>query len=135
MSLSQADDKENLRVPTITIPAPNMSRRTQAQADWVPCTPATLSTPAPASRKKATWKPTDDQTLLECLRQQQAAGHQSDTGFKPVAWTACALALKDSEKRSGGGKMQVVFYNSLKHCVGTMLKSFSYITSCTTSSA
>ena len=59
---------------------------------------------APAvSRKKASWKPADDEMLLECLRQQQEAGHQSDTGFKPVAWTACALALKDGEKRSGGG--------------------------------
>lgn len=94
MSLSQADDKnnkENLRrVTTITIPPQNKSRR----SDFIQCT-----TPV---RKKASWKLVDDETLLECLRQQQAAGHQSDTGFKPVAWTACALALKGSEKLSGG---------------------------------
>ena len=32
MSLSQAGDKENLRVPTITIPP----QKSQARADWVP---------------------------------------------------------------------------------------------------
>jgi hypothetical protein len=101
MSLSQADDKENLRqVTTITIPAQNKSRR----SDFIQC--ATPHWQA-ASRKKASWKLADDETLLECLRQQQAAGHQSDTGFKPVAWTACALALKGSEKLSGGSPKTV----------------------------
>ena len=45
----------------------------------------------------------DDEILVECLQQQQAAGHKSDTGFKPVAWTACVLALKDSEKNRAVG--------------------------------
>jgi hypothetical protein len=97
MSRSQSGDKENFGVTqaSTTVASRNMSQHT----DWVQCNPAT---PAPATRKKASWKPADDEILLECLRQQQAAGHQSDTGFKPVTWTACALALRDSEKRSGG---------------------------------
>ena len=54
-----------------------------------PSTPQTFGKP-----RKASWKlAVDDQTLLECLKQQQAAGNQSDTGFKTVAWTACAIAL------------------------------------------
>ena len=96
--MSISGDKENIGVTTI--PPQNISQNISQRTDWVQCTPAT---PAPASRKKASWKPVDDEILLECLRQQQAAGHQLDTGFKPVAWTACALALKDSDKRSGGG--------------------------------
>ena len=88
--LSTGSDKENLQV---------LPQNSGISQNMVQCTP---TTPAPVSRKKASWKPVDDELLLECLQQQQAADHQSDTGFKPVAWTACVLALKDSEKRSGG---------------------------------
>ena len=66
----------------------------------------TATQPAQAQRKpkKANWKlAVDDETLLECLKQQQAAGNQLDTGFKPVAWTACGISLQGSEKLSGGG--------------------------------
>jgi hypothetical protein len=61
--------------------------------------PLTLEKP-----KKASWRvAADEDTLLECLRQQQVARNQSDTGFKSVVWTACAAALQGSEKWSGGG--------------------------------
>jgi len=94
--MSLSGNKENIEVTRLG------SQNASQHTDWVQCTPVTPSIALAASRKKASWKPVDDEMLVECLRQQQAAGHQSDTGFKPVAWTACVLALKDSEKQSGG---------------------------------
>ena len=65
--MSLSCDKENNQFKLTTVPPQNTSQHT----DWVQCIPAT---PAPASCKawKASWKPTDDELLLECLRKQQA---------------------------------------------------------------
>ena len=51
-----------------------------------PSTPQTLG-----KANEASWKlAVDDETLLGCLKQQYAAGNQSDTGFQLVVWVACA---------------------------------------------
>jgi len=56
----------------------------------------------PSKSTKAVWKSQDSALLIDTLLKEREAGHQSDTGFKPVAWTACAIALKGSEVKSGG---------------------------------
>jgi hypothetical protein len=56
----------------------------------------------PSKGPKAVWKSHDSALLIETLLKEREAGHQSDTGFKPVAWTACAAALRGSEIWSGG---------------------------------
>ena len=55
----------------------------------------------PSKSTKAVWKSQDSALLIDTLLKEREAG-QSDTGFKPVAWTACAIALKGSEVKSGG---------------------------------
>jgi hypothetical protein len=40
--------------------------------------------------------------LVETLLKECEKGHQLDSEFKPVSWTACTEALKDSELTSGG---------------------------------
>ena len=98
-TISLSGNKENIGVTSLG--SQNTSQNVSPHADWVQCTPATpVALTAP--HKKASWELAADEVLVECLQQQQAAGHQLDTGFKPVAWTACVLTLKDSEKQSGG---------------------------------
>ncbi|GLB43985.1 putative myb/SANT-like DNA-binding domain containing protein [Lyophyllum shimeji] len=52
--------------------------------------------------KKAKWSSADDATLVATLHEEQAKGHQSDTGWKAVTWAACQKALEGSELISGG---------------------------------
>lgn len=56
----------------------------------------------PSTSTKAVWKSSDSALLIENLIKERDAGHQSDSGFKPVAWVSCALALKGSEITGGG---------------------------------
>jgi hypothetical protein len=56
----------------------------------------------PSKSTKAVWRSQDSALLIDTLLKECEAGHQSDTGFKPVTWTACALALQGSEVVSGG---------------------------------
>jgi hypothetical protein len=51
---------------------------------------------------KVVWKNDDDKVLVETLLKEREEGRQSDSGFKPASWTACADALKGSELKSGG---------------------------------
>jgi hypothetical protein len=68
--------------------------------------PITKGSKASKTRKsgasKAIWKSADDAILVETLIKERELGHQTDSGFKPVAFTACAEALKGSELTSGG---------------------------------
>jgi hypothetical protein len=107
--MSASGNKENIGTATV-LTSKNTSGGALEPLDWIQfnptaAEPAQSSTPQTLGKpKKASWKlAADDETLVECLKQQQAAGNQSDTGFKPVAWTACVIALRGSEKRSGGG--------------------------------
>jgi hypothetical protein len=52
--------------------------------------------------KKATWLMADDAEMIRVLTEQQAAGNQSDNGWKSLVWTLIAKALEGSEERSGG---------------------------------
>jgi hypothetical protein len=56
----------------------------------------------PSKSTKAVWKDKDDQVLVKTLLKERKEGHQSNSGFKPASWTACAEALKGSEETSGG---------------------------------
>ena len=56
----------------------------------------------PSKSTKALWRSLDSALLIDTLLKENEARHQSDTGFKPVTWTACALALQRSEVVSGG---------------------------------
>ncbi|KZP07058.1 hypothetical protein FIBSPDRAFT_717654, partial [Athelia psychrophila] len=51
---------------------------------------------------KAVWKSADDAVLIKALVKEREARHQSDSGFKPLSWVACAAALKGIETKSGG---------------------------------
>ncbi|KAG2125081.1 hypothetical protein DEU56DRAFT_744042 [Suillus clintonianus] len=51
---------------------------------------------------KTVWKSSDDAVLIATLLKEREEGHQSDSGFKPKSFIACAEALKGSEKTSGG---------------------------------
>ena len=57
--------------------------------------------PAPAL-KKAVWLTSDDVEIIRVLTEQQAAGNQSDNGWKSLVWTLVAKALQESEMQSGG---------------------------------
>ena len=52
--------------------------------------------------KKAVWLTADDAAMIRVLTEQQAAGNQSDNGWKSLVWTMVATALQGSEVRSGG---------------------------------
>ncbi|KAH9980720.1 hypothetical protein BJV74DRAFT_728984, partial [Russula compacta] len=49
----------------------------------------------------AVWCAADDAALVSALTAEQAAGNQADNGWKPVVWTAAAVALCGSELQSG----------------------------------
>ena len=57
---------------------------------------------SPSASTKTVWKSDDDAVLVATLLKEREEGRQSDSGFKPVSYVACAEALKGSEKRSGG---------------------------------
>ena len=52
--------------------------------------------------KKAKWSTGDDNTLIEVLKAQQAAGNQADNNWKKVVWVAAEQSLAGSEGLSGG---------------------------------
>lgn len=52
--------------------------------------------------KKARWSTVDDNTLVDVLNTQQAAGNQADNSWKKVVWIAAEQALAGSENLSGG---------------------------------
>jgi hypothetical protein len=51
---------------------------------------------------KAVWTDHDDRLLINTLLDEREKGHQSDSGFKAIAYTACMEALAHSESESGG---------------------------------
>ncbi|KAG1728875.1 uncharacterized protein EDB91DRAFT_1253308 [Suillus paluster] len=55
---------------------------------------------APSASTKTVWKSSDNAVLIATLLKERE-GHQSDSGFKPKSFIACAEALKGSEKTSG----------------------------------
>ena len=57
----------------------------------------------PSNRKNARWSQEDNTVLIDLLKVHQSKGHQSDSGWKTIVWTACEEALRDSEIQSGGG--------------------------------
>jgi hypothetical protein len=56
----------------------------------------------PSTSTKTVWKSNDDAVLIATLLKEREEGRQSDSGFKPKSFVACAEALKGSEKTSGG---------------------------------
>ncbi|KAF7965578.1 hypothetical protein HWV62_42846 [Athelia sp. TMB] len=56
----------------------------------------------PSTSTKAVWRSSDSALLVETLVKERNAGHQADSGFKPLVWASCALALRGSEILSGG---------------------------------
>jgi hypothetical protein len=60
------------------------------------------ATNEPSKSTIAVWTDKDDKVLVETLLKECEEGRQSDSGFKPASWTACAEALKGSEITSGG---------------------------------
>ena len=57
---------------------------------------------APSNSTKNAWRTADNATLVDCLIEQRTLGHQSDSRFKDIAFTACVEALADSHLTSGG---------------------------------
>jgi hypothetical protein len=55
-----------------------------------------------ATPKKAVWLTADDAEMIRVLTEQQAAGNQSDNGWKSLVWTLVAKALQGSEVQSDG---------------------------------
>ncbi|KAG1858919.1 hypothetical protein F4604DRAFT_1518960, partial [Suillus subluteus] len=56
----------------------------------------------PSASTKTVWKSNDDAVLIATLLKEREEGRQSDSGFKPKSFVACAEALQGSEKTSGG---------------------------------
>lgn len=56
----------------------------------------------PKPPKQAKWSGEDDATLIQVLIEQQAAGNQSDNGWKSCVWQAAMEQLAGSELVSGG---------------------------------
>ncbi|KAG1731095.1 uncharacterized protein EDB91DRAFT_1034732, partial [Suillus paluster] len=56
----------------------------------------------PSASTKTVWKSNDDAVLIATLLKEQEEGCQSDSGFKPKSFVACAEALQGSKKMSGG---------------------------------
>ena len=54
-------------------------------------------------KKNARWSQDNNAVIIELLKNHQSEGHQSDSGWKSIVWTACEVALWGSEKQSGGG--------------------------------
>ncbi|XP_006453745.1 hypothetical protein AGABI2DRAFT_41096, partial [Agaricus bisporus var. bisporus H97] len=54
------------------------------------------------SPKNAQWSASCDTTLIDTLQHEQDKGNQADNSWKACVWTACEVALRDSEKISGG---------------------------------
>jgi hypothetical protein len=52
--------------------------------------------------KKAMWLTANDVEMIRVLTEQQAAGNQSDNGWKSLVWTLVTKALQGSEVQSGG---------------------------------
>jgi hypothetical protein len=53
--------------------------------------------------KRCRWNPACDMILITQLLAEKAAGNQTDNaGWHQPAFTACAVALRGSEKDSGG---------------------------------
>ena len=61
------------------------------------------SAPKSNHKKNARWSQEDNAVLIEQLKIHQSKGHQSDSGWKSLVWTACEVALRESEIKSGGG--------------------------------
>jgi len=61
----------------------------------------------PSNKKHARWSEEDNAIVINVLKTHQSKGHQSDSGWKGIVWTACEVALRDSEKQSGGGPKTV----------------------------
>jgi hypothetical protein len=80
------------------------------------------------SRGSAAWSRADEATLVRTLAEEKAKGNWSGhNNPKKVAWTACVLALMDSERKSGGSaktiqpiknKWHVVRHSKLPKCMG-----------------
>jgi hypothetical protein len=82
-------DTENA-APPVAAPAVSKKRKKRKAGD------------GPSKSTKAVWKDGDDRVLVETLLKECKEGRQSDSGFKPASWTACADALKGSEIKNGG---------------------------------
>jgi hypothetical protein len=54
--------------------------------------------------KKAVWLTADNVVMIRVLTEQQAAGNQSDNGWKSLIWTLIAKSLQWSEVLSGGAE-------------------------------
>ena len=55
----------------------------------------------PSHKKNAQWLQEDNVTLINLLKIHQSKGHQSDSGWKGIVWTACEVAFQGSKKRVG----------------------------------
>lgn len=53
--------------------------------------------------KRCRWSPQDNRIFVDTLLAQKAAGNQAQSGWKSVAWTAVAAALK---KAAVGGRAE-----------------------------
>jgi len=62
----------------------------------------TTKAKVPSASTKTVWKSSDDAVLVATLLKEREEGRQSDSGFKPKSFAACAEALKGSERTSGG---------------------------------
>ncbi|OAX35831.1 hypothetical protein K503DRAFT_784794 [Rhizopogon vinicolor AM-OR11-026] len=54
----------------------------------------------PSTSTNTVWKSNDDAMLIATLLKEREEGCQSDSGFEPKSFIACAEALKSSEKMS-----------------------------------
>ena len=64
------------------------------------------------------WSRANEATLVRILAEEKAKGNWSGhNNPKKVAWTACVLALMDSERKSGGRSKTIQSIKSKWHAV------------------
>ena len=103
-TMATSSDKEN---PPPANSTQSLSNTPQTPAVPVkvtkcPCGQPKKETGGPSNSTKNAWRTASDATLINCLIEQCTLGHQSDSGFKDIMFTACAEALADSHLMSGG---------------------------------
>jgi hypothetical protein len=62
----------------------------------------TMGGKGPSHSTKAVRLAANNAALIDTLLSERTAGHQSDSGFKAVAYMTCVEAFRGSEEISGG---------------------------------
>ena len=78
-------------------------------------------------KEKTKWTSADKALLVETLAKEKAKGNWGDNNPKPVAFTACEVALAGSESISGGIAKGIQAIKSRWQRVCALGKSYTHL--------